>query len=199
MYKKQKENIILYFQQYEAIRHLSAENKGLLLDAIFHYAMTNKIEDNLPPLVEMAFSFIRTAMDIDTAKYEKKCQENKKNAYVRWNTNYANASEHTQMDANNANTNNQVPLQNDHNQQQSISTVDELLNSLPKDEIRRNSQGLIKRLKRYKLSESEICKIMQLSDYGAIGNKVWNLCDILSDTSSIHWPYKFLLSKLTSQ
>lgn len=79
-----KNSIVLYFQQYEAIKGLPYECKGILLDAVFAYAMTGNVPDDLPPLVSMAFSFIRTAMDIDSEKYEKRCEKNKENIRKRW-------------------------------------------------------------------------------------------------------------------
>ncbi|WP_280747311.1 DUF6291 domain-containing protein [Parabacteroides sp. PF5-9] len=97
-----KNSLVLYFQQYEAIKGLSLEDKGLLLDVVFGYAMSGEIPSDLPPLVSMAFSFIRTAMDIDSEKYEKKCERNKENIRKRWND--FNTKEYDRIESNNSNT-----------------------------------------------------------------------------------------------
>lgn len=83
--KKPKNSIILYFEQYESIKELSLEDKGRILDAVFTYAMTGNIPEGMPPLVSMAFSFIRTAMNIDSEKYKEKCQQNTESINKRWN------------------------------------------------------------------------------------------------------------------
>lgn len=74
-----KGSLILYTQQYEAIKHLPVEDKGVLLDAIFHYHITGNIQSDLPPMVSMAFSFIRTQLDIDMKRYEEICERNRVN------------------------------------------------------------------------------------------------------------------------
>ena len=80
-----KGSVILYIQQYESIKDLSLEDKGLLLDAIFHYAKTGKELDQLSPVTKIAFSFIRNAMDNDSEKYQKRCEKNQENIRKRWN------------------------------------------------------------------------------------------------------------------
>ena len=79
-----KESVILYVQQYEAIKNLPLEDKGILLDAIFHYAKTGEELEKLSPVSKMAFFFIRNAIDIDSEKYQKRCQKNKENVRIRW-------------------------------------------------------------------------------------------------------------------
>lgn len=79
-----KNSIILYFEQYEAIKGLSSEYKGLILDAIFYYAMNGKDPENLPPMVSMAFAFIKTSIDFNSKKYESTCEKNKNNINKRW-------------------------------------------------------------------------------------------------------------------
>ena len=94
-----KDSLILYTQQYEAIKHLSSEDKGLLLDAIFSYHITQSIPVGLSPVVSMAFSFIRTSIDIDNKKYQKKCERNRENAAKRWEENNVNGCERIRTDA----------------------------------------------------------------------------------------------------
>lgn len=74
-----RDGIIIYVQQYEAIKDLSQSDKGLLLDAIFHYHITGEVMQELPPMVLMAFTFIRTSIDSNTRKYEAIVERNREN------------------------------------------------------------------------------------------------------------------------
>ena len=74
-----RDGIIIYAQQYEAIKDLSQSDKGLLLDAIFHYHITGEVMQELPPMVLMAFTFIRTSIDSNTRKYEAIVKRNREN------------------------------------------------------------------------------------------------------------------------
>lgn len=74
-----RDGIIIYVQQYEAIKDLSQSDKGLLLDAIFHYHITGEVMQELPPMVLMAFTFIRTSIDSNTRKYEAIVKRNREN------------------------------------------------------------------------------------------------------------------------
>lgn len=74
-----RDGIIIYVQQYEAIKDLSLSDKGLLLDAIFHYHVTDEVMQELPPMVSMAFTFIRTSIDSNTRKYKSIVERNRIN------------------------------------------------------------------------------------------------------------------------
>ena len=74
-----RDGIIIYVRQYEAIKDLSQSDKGLLLDAIFHYHITGEVMQELPPMVLMAFTFIRTSIDSNTRKYEAIVERNREN------------------------------------------------------------------------------------------------------------------------
>ncbi len=74
-----RDGIIIYVQQYEAIKDLPQSDKGLLLDAIFHYHITGEVMQELPPMVLMAFTFIRTSIDSNTRKYEAIVKRNREN------------------------------------------------------------------------------------------------------------------------
>lgn len=118
-----KGGLILYEQQYEAIRDLSLMDKGLLLDVVFQYHMNGIIPQDLPPMVKMAFSFIRTSIDIDKNKYLKKCAQNRENAAKRWDADNADASDGMQSDATDANNNNSnYKLNTDINKKELINT-----------------------------------------------------------------------------
>jgi|GEM_PF-6394644 len=80
-----KESVILYTWQYDSIKDLSLEDKGLLFDAIFHYAKTGEEQEQLSPVTKIAFSFIRNTMDYDSEKYQKRCEKNRESVCKRWN------------------------------------------------------------------------------------------------------------------
>lgn len=65
-----KKSFLLYNDNYEAIKDLPPEDKGILLDAIFTYSINNIVPD-LPPVVKVAFKFIQQSMDRDFEKWER--------------------------------------------------------------------------------------------------------------------------------
>ena len=76
MKSKNNDSFILHTSQYEAIRELSVEDKAALLDAIYMYAIGDKVE-NLSGAVGMAFSFIRIRIDEDLKHYNEVCEKRK--------------------------------------------------------------------------------------------------------------------------
>ena len=73
-----KDSVLLYNSFYNAIKDLSLEEKGLLLDAVFLYNISGATPE-LPPVVRMAFNFMRDQFDRDSAKYEKRVEANRQN------------------------------------------------------------------------------------------------------------------------
>jgi len=65
---------------------------------------------------------------------------------------------------------------------------------LPDDGVKRNYEGLLRELKDYRCSDDEIKLIVVLSDYGAIGGKVWRTLKEINP--GIKMPGKFILSRL---
>lgn len=79
-----KNSFILYLDQYEPIKNLTAEQKGKLLDVLFLYNLDENptIED---PIIKLVFGFFKTTFDRDTDKYLKRCDKNRENVRKRWN------------------------------------------------------------------------------------------------------------------
>ena len=71
-----KDSFVLYTDYLQHIRLLSPEEKGVLFEAILLYAAGEEIPF-LSPAAEMAFSFIRSKMDVDAERYEKTCKARK--------------------------------------------------------------------------------------------------------------------------
>lgn len=73
-----KKGFILYnnYQEYFAL--LSREERGDLITAIFAYANLGE-EPNLGGAALMAFTMIKSQLDRDNAKYERRCERNRQN------------------------------------------------------------------------------------------------------------------------
>ena len=75
---------MLYTAQYPAIKTMKQEQKGDLLDALYAYAIDGaQISAEADPMVQMAFAFIRDAIDRAQGKYEAKCERNRQTALKR--------------------------------------------------------------------------------------------------------------------
>ena len=71
----QNKSFILYQEYQKNISILTQNQKGDLLDAIFSY--NEGIEIELDPIVKMAFSFIKSDLDRNKAKYQNIIERNK--------------------------------------------------------------------------------------------------------------------------
>ena len=72
-------SFILYTSFHTPIQGLTLEEKGELLDVIFHYQIHNCIPENTSKGVLIAFNFMRSAMDENKDRYEKRCATNRAN------------------------------------------------------------------------------------------------------------------------
>lgn len=101
------DGIILYTSQYAAIRRLSIEQKGRLLDCIFLKALGEPIDISDDPVLAMAFAFVEERMDSNAAKYEqiveKRREAGRKGAIK---TNQKRWGDDQQMSAKSANADN---------------------------------------------------------------------------------------------
>ncbi len=73
-----KNSFLIYLDYEEQFNLLNNEEIGILMRAIIKYEKTREIPQ-LEGMVKMAFSFIRTQLDRDREKYNKKCEKNKEN------------------------------------------------------------------------------------------------------------------------
>lgn len=81
-----KKGIILYRDLLPTVNKLTDEQAGKLLKIILDYANGNEpvIDDFL---IEVVFEPIKQTIIRDSAKYEARCEKNRKNIEKRWNTN----------------------------------------------------------------------------------------------------------------
>lgn len=73
-----KNSFLIYLDYEEQFDLLSDEEIGILMRAIIKYEKTKEIPQ-LEGMAKMAFSFIKTQLDRDREKYNKKCEKNKEN------------------------------------------------------------------------------------------------------------------------
>ncbi len=76
---KERKSFVLYFNFYNQIKLLSAEDQGRVFCAIFEYAMGKGEPRGLSPTAEIVFSFIRDMIDIDNEKYADICKKRSEN------------------------------------------------------------------------------------------------------------------------
>jgi len=80
-----RDSFIMYRSFYEPVKGLSNEDKGVLFDAIYNYALDEIEPENLSPTNQMAFSFISSTIDRDSKKYQNIIERNRENIGKRWN------------------------------------------------------------------------------------------------------------------
>lgn len=73
-----KNSFLIYLDYEEQFNLLNNEEVGQLMRAIIKYEKTKEIPQ-LEGMLKMAFSFIKTQLDRDREKYNKKCEKNKEN------------------------------------------------------------------------------------------------------------------------
>jgi hypothetical protein len=98
---KDKKSFLLYCDTIHTVDKLSNEKAGELFKHILAY-----VNDMNPTandfIIELAFEPIKQSLKRDLIKYEDKRLKNKENAYKRWHTDDATASDGMRMDANDA-------------------------------------------------------------------------------------------------
>lgn len=82
---KEKENFIMYHNQYSLIEELSDKDKGILLDSLYKYSMNNDIpnfEKGSP--LSIVFKSFKNSIDISNDKYQETCRKNQENINKRY-------------------------------------------------------------------------------------------------------------------
>ena len=86
-------SFILFTSQHEAIKELSFEEKGQLLDAIFMLAKSGKRPEIGNKAVKIAFNFIAQGIEDNERKYLSICEKRKeaiKKRYAKGRSNNTN-------------------------------------------------------------------------------------------------------------
>lgn len=74
-----KNSFLMYIDYEEQFNLLTDEQIGQLMRAIIKYEKTGNVPE-LKGMLKMAFSFIKTQLDRDREKYNKRCEQNRENA-----------------------------------------------------------------------------------------------------------------------
>lgn len=151
-----KNSILLYLSDYEPVKDLSLEEKGMLFDAIFEYASTGNT-NVLPPVVLLAFKFFRMHIDENNKKWNeiktKRIEAGSKGGKQKIanakqsQANVANAKDTKQSQTNvavnvNDNVNVNVSTEVDIKENTIVSKKDELSLSSPSEEFIKFNQWL---------------------------------------------------------
>lgn len=81
---KQKPGVMIYFSQVPFLQRMSAEQRGDLFLYIIEYAQHGVVPEIEDPLLGMAWDVMRPAIDLDTERYEARCERNRQNGQKRW-------------------------------------------------------------------------------------------------------------------
>lgn len=74
-----KDTFVLYAKYIDSIEYLTREERGDLLTALLAYSANRDLPE-MDGATKAAYGFIKTQMDIDSSKYEERCEKNKENA-----------------------------------------------------------------------------------------------------------------------
>ena len=100
---KDKSSVLLYRDIIHTVEKLDDVTAGLLFKHYLRYINDLEPEtDN--PIVEIAFESIKQNLKRDLKSYEKTCEKNRENAYIRWGKKDATASDRIRVDAKHADT-----------------------------------------------------------------------------------------------
>lgn len=80
-----RDSFILYTKYRKQFSDLTNEQKGILFDAILAYVSEEPLPE-MDAITSMAFKFVKVDIDDNAAKYEEKCQQNRRNVSKRWHT-----------------------------------------------------------------------------------------------------------------
>lgn len=83
MTRTERKSFVVYTDWRDKLTALSDDEFGKLFRGIFDYVESGKPPDSTP-MVNLAFGFIRGALDADKAKYDARCIRNAGNASKRW-------------------------------------------------------------------------------------------------------------------
>jgi hypothetical protein len=81
--EKKQPGVMLYFDRCSALKRVSYEDKGRLLEAILEYGEHGVVPD-FDGVLGLAWDFIRPGLDKDRERYERRVESAKRAANTRW-------------------------------------------------------------------------------------------------------------------
>ena len=79
MAERKAPGVYLYASYRNQFNLLTLEDRGRLVTAMLDYIEYGELHEQLPPVVEMAFSFMKDTIDRDLEKYNKRIEVNRHN------------------------------------------------------------------------------------------------------------------------
>ena len=82
---KEKPGVMLYFDRLPYLNRMDDMQRGRLFLWIMEYAQYGVVPEIEDPMLGMAWDVVKPAIDLDTERYEAKCERNRENIQKRWN------------------------------------------------------------------------------------------------------------------
>ena len=82
---KEKPGVMLYFDRLPYLNRMDDTQRGKLFLWIMEYAQYGVIPEIEDAMLGMAWDVVKPAIDLDTERYEAKCERNRENIQKRWN------------------------------------------------------------------------------------------------------------------
>ena len=80
----ERSGFCLYHEDIDALRPLTKDQKGTLLEALFDFSANGVILQTSDSAVQVAFSMMASKISRDSKKYEKRCEKNRENIKKRY-------------------------------------------------------------------------------------------------------------------
>lgn len=127
------DSFIIYTSYLKIFEQLTDEQLGQLTRHMLSFAKTGKEPSIEDPLVKLSFAFIKDDMERNQRKYEEKCEKLRQNIKKRWDKERAKANNCNQKNTNDTNvfksiqknTNEQIVLHNDNDNEYVNDNVDD--------------------------------------------------------------------------
>ena len=81
---KEKPGVMLYFDRLPYLNRMDDVQCGKLFLMIMEYAQYGVVPEIEDPMLGMAWDMVKPAIDLDTERYEAKCERNRENIQKRW-------------------------------------------------------------------------------------------------------------------
>ena len=81
---KEKPGVMLYFDRLPYLNRMDDTQRGRLFLWIMEYAQYGVVPEIEDAMLGMAWDVVKPAIDLDTERYEAKCERNADNARKRW-------------------------------------------------------------------------------------------------------------------
>ena len=81
---KEKPGVMLYFDRLPYLNRMDDAQCGKLFLMIMEYAQYGVVPEIEDPMLGMAWDMVKPAIDLDTERYEAKCERNRENIQKRW-------------------------------------------------------------------------------------------------------------------